>query len=135
MVGRLSDIKRGHFYVAKSQPPNFQVTLLGTKLVLAIMHGDTRHWYGGDLPGGETLFDREGLPGWPSPAVGRWELRQVYVLDVVPLPVISDYCYGHKVIFVDKETFVQLYLDDYDSGGNLYNPISRDQSEAMPNDE
>lgn len=102
------------------QPPNFKVTLLGTKLVLAMMHGDTTHWYGGDLAGGEMLFDRDGLPGWPNPSAGKWELRQVYVLDVVPLPVISDYCYGHKVIFVDKETFVQLYLDDYDSAGTLF---------------
>lgn len=102
------------------QPPNFKATLLGIKKVLAIAHGDLNHWYGGDLAGGEQLYDRQGLPGWPSPRVGKWEVRDVYVLDLVPLPILSDYCYGHKVIFVDKETFVQFYLDDYDAAGRLY---------------
>jgi hypothetical protein len=102
------------------QPPNFKAGLAGVKKVLAIMHGDLKHWYGGDLAGGEWLYDRRGLPGWPNPRVGNWELRDVYVLDLVPLPVLDNYCYGHKVIFVDKETFVQLYLDDYDAKGRLY---------------
>jgi len=101
------------------QPPNFKTTLLGIKKTLAIMHGDQNHWYGGDLPGGERLFDRNGLPGWPNPVTGKWEVRDVYVLDLAPLPVISGYCYGHKVIFIDKETFVQVDLDDYDNRGNL----------------
>jgi hypothetical protein len=100
-------------------PPNFRAALLGTKKVLAIMHGDQQRWYGGDLPGGERLFDREGLPGWPNPSVGKWEVRDVYVVDLAPLPVISGYCYGHKVMFVDKETFVQVYFDDYDADGRL----------------
>lgn len=101
------------------QPPNFKTTLLGIKKTLAIMHGDQDHWYGGDLPGGERLFDRSSLPGWPNPVVGKWEVRNVYVLDLAPLPTIGEYCYGHKVIFIDKETFVQIYLDDYDDKGNL----------------
>jgi hypothetical protein len=101
------------------QPPNFKSVLLGTKKVLAIMHGDARHWYGGDLPGGDKLFDREGVPGWPSPMAANWEVRDVYIIDLAPLPVISGYCYEHKVIFVDAETFVQLYLDDYDTQARL----------------
>jgi Protein of unknown function (DUF1329) len=101
------------------QPPNFKATLLGIKKVLAIVHGDLNHWYGGDLPGGERLFDREGLPGWPSPTVGKWEVRDFYILDLTPLPIINGYCYGHKVIFIDAETFVQFYLDDYDVKGRL----------------
>ncbi len=118
------------------QPPNFKVTVLGIKKTLAIMHGDQDHWYGGDLPGGERLFDRDGLPGWPNPIAGKWEVRDVYILDLAPLPLISGYCYGHKVIFVDKETFVQIYLDDYDDKGNLAKaqliwhtplPVNRDE--------
>ena len=50
-------------------------------------------------------------------AIDRYgdQVRDVYILDLAPLPVISGYCYGHKVIFIDKETFVQIYFDDYDS--------------------
>ena len=102
------------------QPPNFKARLLGIKKVLAVMHGDLQHWYGGDQAGGEQLYDRDGLPGWPTPKSAHWEVRDVYVLDLAPLPVLSGYCYGHKVIFVDKETFVQFYLDDYDAAGRLY---------------
>jgi hypothetical protein len=119
------------------QPPNFKAALLGTKKVLALMHGDLAHWYGGDLPGGEKLYDRNGLPGWPNPITGRWEVRGVYILDVTPLPVLNNYCYGHKVIFIDRETFVQIYLEDYDRAGNLYksqliwhSPIRVDENES-----
>lgn len=103
------------------QPANFSMKLLGEKKVIALMHADANNMYGGNSRGGEKLYDRVGMAGWPAPAVGKWELRDAYVLDVVPLPVMSGgYCYGHKIIFVDKESFVQLYFDNYDPSGKLY---------------
>jgi hypothetical protein len=103
------------------QPANFSMKLLGEKKVIAIMHADIDHMYGGNSAGGEKLYDRVSMPGWPSPLVGKWEVRDAYVLDVVPLPAMGgSYCYGHKIIFVDKESFVQLYFDNYDPSGKLY---------------
>jgi Protein of unknown function (DUF1329) len=104
------------------QPPNFSMKLLGEKKVLAIMHAGDDHYYGGNSQkgGGEKLYDRSSMPGWPSPLVGKWELRDAYVLDIVPLPVMGSYCYAHKVVFVDKESFVQLYFDNYDASNKLY---------------
>jgi hypothetical protein len=103
------------------QPTNFTMRLLGEKKAIALMHADADHMYGGNDRGGDKLYDRIGMPGWPSPLVGKWELRDAYVLDVTPLPSMSGgYCYGHKVIFVDKESFIQLFFDNYDSNGKLY---------------
>ncbi len=103
------------------QVPNFSVKILGEKKVLALFHADKAHYYSGNKAGGEKYFDRAGLPGWPSPEVGKWEVRNAYVLDVAPLPAMSPgYCYPHKIIFVDTETFVQLFLDMYDQSGKLW---------------
>ena len=80
------------------QPANFSMKLLGEKKVIVLMHADANNMYGGNSRGGEKLYDRVGMAGWPAPAVGKWELRDAYVLDVVPLPVMSGgYCYGHKI--------------------------------------
>ena len=68
------------------QPINFTMKLLGEKKAIAVMHADTDHMYAGNDRGGDKLYDRIGMPGWPSPIVGKWEVRDVYVLDVTPLP-------------------------------------------------
>jgi hypothetical protein len=103
------------------QPANFNMKLLGEKKVLAVMHADPAHMYGGNDTGGDKLYDRTTMPGWPSPLVGKWELRDAYVLALTPLPAMGgSYCYGQKVIFVDKDSFVQLYFDNYDPNGKLY---------------
>jgi Protein of unknown function (DUF1329) len=103
------------------QPTNFKMNLLGVKKVVVLMHADAEHMYGGNSKGGDKLYDRNSMPGWPSPLVGKWEVRDAYVLDLTPLPVMGgSYCYGHKIIFVDKDTFVQLYFDNYDPSGKLY---------------
>jgi Protein of unknown function (DUF1329) len=96
------------------QPTNFEMKLLGTKKVLAIMNGDAAGYY--DI----ANYNVKDFAGWPKPAVGNWEVRDAYVVDITPLPNISDYCYGHKVAFIDKETFAQLYFDNYDSAGKLW---------------
>ncbi len=105
------------------QPTNFSMRLLGEKKVLAIMHGSDDRYYGGNSSkgGADQAYDRTGMAGWPSPLVGKWELRDAYIIDITPLPAMgSSYCYGHKVAFVDKDSFVQLYFDNYDPAGKLY---------------
>src|SRR6185369_17036401 len=91
-------------------PTTFRVKLLGAKRVLALVH--------------ENLIERQktsnftmtGLPGWAKPVVGKWELRDAYVIDIRPLPDIApSYCYGSRVLYVDKETTAPLLVDLYDS--------------------
>ena len=53
------------------------------------------------------------LPGWPKPESGKWELRDVYIIDVTPLPAAGDYCYAHKVGYIDKETYALSWVEIY----------------------
>ena len=48
------------------------------------------------------------------PFLEQWEVRDGSVLGnrVTSTAIGGSYCYGHKVIFVDKESFVQLYFDN-----------------------
>jgi hypothetical protein len=60
------------------------------------------------------------VPGWPKPELGRWELREVYVIDVTPLPAMSGYCYSHKIFYIDKEGWFPEELEMYDAEGKLW---------------
>src|SRR5215472_17123426 len=74
------------------QPPSFNVTLLGQKKILAMVHGEKSSFYD------DKKWDKNGIAQWPSPAVGKWELRDEYIIDITPLPKLGSYCYGHKVM-------------------------------------
>jgi hypothetical protein len=44
--------------------------------------------------------------GWPTPALGKWQLRDVYVISVSKVPSkAAGYCYGKRVMYVDKATY------------------------------
>ncbi len=59
--------------------------------------------------------------GWPKPSWGQWELRDTYVIDVRRLPSQAQgYCYGKRVMYVDKETFAPLWEDLYDVQGKFW---------------
>lgn len=91
------------------QPPSFNVSLLGEKRILALVHGEPGTFYN------DKNWDRNGVAQWPSPAIGKWELRDEYIIDITPLPKLGSYCYGHKVMFVDKETWNETWIDNYDA--------------------
>lgn len=58
---------------------------------------------------------------WPKPSWGNWELRDVYVLDVRRIPSqAAGYCYGKRIMYVDKETWAPLWEDLYDSNMKLW---------------
>ena len=89
------------------QAVNFSATFLGLKRVLEIVHLNPI----GLTPDGYLI--KGSLPGWPKPAAGKWELREVYVVDVTPLPAAGDYCYSHKVGYVDKQTYALSWIEMY----------------------
>jgi hypothetical protein len=107
-------------------PQLFKVEYLGDQKVLALVHAapeafdsagtavglDPRYYY----PGGA------GVVPFPRPSAGRWELRDSYVIAIERLPQFSsDYCYGKRVLYVDKENyFAGAQLDLYDSSGRLF---------------
>jgi hypothetical protein len=97
---------------------DFSLKSLGKKKLLAMVHEDpsaTGHISANYVqPAG-------GMPGWPTRKRGKWELRDVYALDFYPLPdVASGYCYGHRVVYVDAQSWVLLFADIYGSNEKLW---------------
>ncbi len=91
------------------QITNFNVKFLGQKKILFIVHGNDPGLY----DKGNYLL-KSSMPAWPSSRVGKWELRNVMVVDTSPLPSMGSYCYGHKVGYIDPDTWTQLGWDFYD---------------------
>ena len=61
---------------------------------------------------------------FPTKASGDWEARDVYVIEYTRLPQFArGYCYGKRVLYIDKDTLFPLAFDLYDSGGTLYKMI------------
>ncbi|MGH7837619.1 MAG: DUF1329 domain-containing protein, partial [Candidatus Binataceae bacterium] len=77
-----------------SSIPEFDASLLGEKRILAMMDIGSA---GSSFP---ASYD---MPlGWPKPAWGKWEVRDVDVLDLRKLPdKAAGYCYGKRIMYVD----------------------------------
>jgi len=95
------------------QAINFTAKFLGLRRQLAIVHLNPI----GLTPQGYVI--KGSLPGWPKPESGTWELRDVYVIDVTPLPAAGDYCYSHKVGYIDKETYALTWIEMYGPDSQL----------------
>jgi uncharacterized protein DUF1329 len=74
-----------------------------------------------DLPATEFPEGFDMPLGWPKPSWGKWQVRDVYALNVVKLPSkATGYCYGKRVMYVDKATYAPLWEDLYDSNLKLW---------------
>ena len=100
------------------QVGNFHANFLGEKKVLAIIHADIAAGTGSRDNLDKVLHTQIPVPGWPREAMGKWEVRDVYVIDVVPIN--KDYCYAHKVFYVDKQSWDALGYETYDKEGKLW---------------
>jgi len=96
----------------------FHAKYLGEKKVLAIVHADIAAGTGDRANLDKVLHTGLPIPGWPRAAMGNWELRDAYVIDVQPLN--KDYCYAHKVFYVDKQNWGALYYETYDKQEKLW---------------
>jgi hypothetical protein len=52
--------------------------------------------------------------GWPMRSWGKWQLRDVYVVNVTKTAGEAGHCLGKKVVYVDKATSAPLWEDLYD---------------------
>ncbi len=91
------------------QIPNFNVKLLGQKKILFMVHA-----YSPAMYDNQNYALHSSVPAFPTTKVGKWELRNVMVVDTSPLPAVGSYCYGHKVGYIDPDTWTQLGWDFYD---------------------
>ena len=107
-------------------PQLYRIDYLGKKKILALEHANPAAF---DSPGGPDQLDRTyyypGAPGivpFPTPAMGKWELRDSYVISLQRLPsAAKGYCYARRVMYVDKENYFGAgELDLYNPAGDLF---------------
>jgi Protein of unknown function (DUF1329) len=98
------------------QPPIFQGKLLGVKRVLQIAHAD---------PQGYQNYSYYFSPStFPMAGVGKYELRDTYVVDIQRVNSLQrGYCYSHRIVFLDKETFEPIDVDLYDANNGFWKGI------------
>lgn len=85
-----------------------KVDFLGEKKILAMMDYT--------IPSGRFPENFDMPLGWPKPSWGKWQLRDVYVISVSKVPSkAAGYCYGKRVMYVDKATYAPLWEDLYDA--------------------
>jgi uncharacterized protein DUF1329 len=76
--------------------------------------------------------------GWPKPEGTKAELRDVYVIDLVPIgDAARSYCYSHRVLYLDKDlAFTADQVDTWDRNGKLWKLqfIPRGATTAIPAD-
>jgi hypothetical protein len=84
-----------------------KVDLVAEKKILALVDGTT--------PKSQFPQDFYMPLGWPTPAWGKWQVRDVYEISVSKLPAYAaGYCYGKRVLYVDKQFSGILWEDLYD---------------------
>jgi len=130
-----NDDQRGGF----SGIPNwFMPRYLGEKKMLFMVHSQwqakaNEH----DKVIGTFTYGGSAI-GWPKPEGTKVELRDVYVIDLVPIAdVARSYCYSHRVLYLDKDlAFTADQVDTWDRNGKLWKLqfIPRGATTAIPAD-
>ena len=91
----------------------FNVDYIGGKKVLALILSkmpDSKFPAGYDMP-----------LGWPEPSWGKWQVRDIDLISASKLPAqASGYCYGKRVMYVDKSDSAPLWEELYDPAGKLW---------------
>jgi hypothetical protein len=66
------------------------------------------------IPTGRVPENYDMPLGWPEPSWGKWQLRDVFVVNITKLSDEAEHCLGKRVVYVDKETYAPLWEDLYD---------------------
>lgn len=111
-------------------PHQFEIKYLGEKQILALVHADPaalkQCGTATQLPSEYYYPASKGILPWAKPSLGKWELRDVYVIEMSRLPAFSQgYCYSRRVLYIDKETFFPLAIELYDPQGALFKFITQ----------
>jgi hypothetical protein len=96
-----ADDFRGGYDINMTQ---VKVDFLGEKKILNLQ--------GFTMPAGGYPDDFDLPLGWPTPSWGKWQLRDVYVISDTKLPEFArGYCYGKRVMYIDKHFYGLLWED------------------------
>jgi hypothetical protein len=99
------------------EPPGiFQARLLGEKNVLAIWpdpNTDSKI-----LTSDSSYY----LPAYfPRPIIGGWQMRPAWIVELRRLPSQqAGYCYGKRIVYIDKATFASLNRAMWDAQDRLW---------------
>jgi Protein of unknown function (DUF1329) len=103
------DIDLDSFGGYAGQIPWFDWKLIGEKPMLGSMHGENLPPKVCTTDGGLTYCE-------------NWELRpKVYIIEGTAK--VPNYAYSKRVIYMDGETFIPVYADMYDQGGELWKTV------------
>lgn len=59
--------------------------------------------------------------GWPRPSWGKWQLREVDIIDIRRIPSERPgYCYGKKVGYIDSHFYYGDWFETFDSNMKLW---------------
>lgn len=84
----------------------FQADYLRDQQIFALINSNPKLY--GDLANYYSIF-------LPKPVVGKWEVRDSYVIDVRRVPFQrAGYCYGKQVVYVDQYSYNTSWKDLYD---------------------
>jgi hypothetical protein len=111
-------------------PQQFEIKYLGEQQIFAMVHAQPTalKQCGGStqLPSDSYYPAAKGIVPWGRPSLGKWELRDVYVIEMSRLPAFKNgYCYSRRVLYIDKETFLPLAIELYDPQGALFKFITQ----------
>jgi len=94
----------------------FDAKYLGHKKIIALTGAYNYYAVGHNFPKGfyQPLM-------FPPPSVGQWQVRDVDVLDIERVPSERPgYCYGKRIMYVDRYYHTGLWQDLYDSNMKLW---------------
>ena len=92
----------------------FDAKFLGRRKLLTLF-GDYKP-LAGDFPNNYYM-----PLGWPKPAWGAWQLRDVDIIDARRVPSKSSgYCIGSRIIYEDVQTHYALWEENFDAGLKLW---------------
>jgi Protein of unknown function (DUF1329) len=90
----------------------FQADYLRDQRILALIDSDPHNY--GQPANYYPLY-------LPKPVVGKWEVRDSYVIDTRRIPAErAGYCYGKQIMYIDKYSYVISWKDIYNPDFKLY---------------
>ena len=96
-------------------PSDYQISVLGKKKLLVAIADPSKAF-----DHASYVTPPAGFPGWMKSGTGKWQLRDLWVLDLKWLPSRGAYCYSHRIFVVDPETWIAYWSENYDNNGKFW---------------
>jgi hypothetical protein len=70
--------------------------------------------------GGRPNEPQGNFPGWGRSSVVKWQLRDLYVLDLRWISSLGPYCEPERIFYVDRENWLGAYTEAYDNNNKFW---------------